>query len=458
MNYVFHVREWNIDFFNYLENSIISKEIESNIIWLTMTKVAYNILIFKKKNVYYLPELFERNTEVDNRQYIKQLDNFMFEKFHYGIQYIYELERFKPYSSKEAEKFISAHISTLIDIFPESSKMISLTCDHFVYIISAYINEYKGGQNYFIQPIGFPQNAQVIMQNPWDLNYFRNSPLEKNILQQYIESLDLDPKESIHYMKPQKLPSLGYSFIKRIRDLTTYKPTRSIFSYLEPSNTNIIPGRYTKKNKIDYNFDYLLETDIKIIASANKIFYYPLQFEPEMSILAYSPWIKSQREVIRLISQSLKKDDILLLKENPKMIGQRELSFYEEIDKNSNVKWAHPVTNSRVIIRSSFKVISITGTATIEAACLGINSMIFGYPPFRKLLIAEPVSDQPLNNFIDELYKIYSSEEILNYLNKNWGEFSESLFLGNFIPTYVNNHFTINESSILAKQFVNEVL
>jgi len=127
--------------------------------------------------------------------------------------------------------------------------MISLTCDHFIFYISAYINELKGGTNYFIQPIGFPQNAQVIMHNPWDLNYFRNEPLNEDHLNQYIQSLDLDPKVSIHYMKPQKLISLKHSIFKRFKDLTLNKTSKNIFTYLEPQTKNIIPGRFRQKKK-----------------------------------------------------------------------------------------------------------------------------------------------------------------------------------------------------------------
>jgi len=391
MNYVFHVREWNIDYFSQLEISIRNAEANSSFIWLTMFKSVINKL--SNKNIYYLPELFEKEIITDENS--KILDDYMFEKHNYGIQYIYETERFKP-TAVEAERFINSHISVLMKLIPENSKLISLTCDHFVYIISGYINEFKGGENYYIQPIGFPQNAQIIMHNSRDLKYFRKKPFENNLLQEYIDSLPLDPKFSIHYMKPQKLPSLKHSMEERIKELTKEKTKDNIFTYLEPKGKNIIPGRFTIKKNINYKFDYYFEDDInKLTGTTRKIFYFPLQFEPEMSILAYSPWYKSQLEIIRLISQSLKKDDILLLKENPKMIGKREIKYYDEISKYQNVKWAHPDINSRKIIRSSFKVISITGTATIEAACMGVNSMIFGYPPFRDLLISEPVSNQP---------------------------------------------------------------
>lgn len=457
MNYVFHVRDWNIDFYLNLENTLIEKDKNVEIVWLTMLKAAFNHLHTLNKKVYYLPDLFETNSEKANEN-IQILDGFILKNYNYGIEFLYEIERFKP-AVKFKTKFINGHINALMKIIPENSKLISLTCDHFVYIISAYINEFKGGTNYFIQPIGFPQNAQVIMHNPWDLNYFRKGPLKSDKpLTQYIQSLELDPKVSIHYMKPQKLISLKHSLFKRLKDLTLNKTSKSIFTYLEPRTNNLIPSRFRQKKKINYVFNYLLESDIKKAAEESNLFYYPLQFEPEMSILAYSPWYKNQLEIIRLISQSLKSGDLLLLKENPKMIGKRNNDFYNYIETFGNIRWAHPEINSRLIIRYSFKVISITGTATIEAACLGINSLIFGHPPFRNLLLEKPVAEQPLNRFTDILYKYYKKEEIIENVRLKWPEFSKSLFYGNFIPTYVNNKLTVNDSKQLAKQFFNEVL
>src|SRR5690606_29357811 len=137
------------------------------------------------------------------------------------------------------------------------------------------------------------------------------------------------------------------------------------------------PSRFKKRNLPAFLNHYPLDY---FINNYNKIFYFPLQYEPEMSILGYSPFYKDQLEVIRLISQSLDNGDILLLKENPKMIGNRTDDFYKKASSYHNVRWIVSSENSREIIRQSYKVVSITGTATIEAASLGIPSMVFGYP------------------------------------------------------------------------------
>ncbi|TLD41226.1 MAG: hypothetical protein JETT_2514 [Candidatus Jettenia ecosi] len=455
MNYVFQVRHWNIDFFLFLEKNLLSNHKEVNIVWFTMEKEAFTQLNMSHKNVFYLPAEFTKH-RIQDKTKLLDFDHWMYETYGYGVEFIYEIERFKP---KAAEKlnFINAHIDILHDLIPEKSKMVALSCEHFVYLISTYINKMKGGINYFIQPCGFPLNTQVIMKNPWNLFYFRTEPMDETPLDAYIASLTQSPMESIHYMKPQKMITLHASILQRIKK--TYRPklTYNMFSYLEAKPRNIIPGRFMQKKHIPYKFDYIQEKDLASLKEKGRIFYFPLQFEPEMTILAYSPWFKSQLEVIRLIGQSLKQGDILLLKENPKMIGKRGKHYYAEISQYNQVLWADPGLNSRNIIRNSFKVISITGTASIEAACLGINSMIFGYPPFKKLLIEEPVSDQKICDFIQTLYKAYTSEEIIRQVKKEWPEFSKSVFFGNFIPQYINDKFTISNSAILAGNFLKEV-
>lgn len=457
MNYIFQVRHWNLDFFVSLEKFLLSKQIETNIVWLTMEKECFLRLNTTRKNVFYLPELFSVHTSQENTNVLTDLDNWMYKTYGYSVEFIYEMERFKP-DAGDRLKFIQAHLEVLNRIIPEKSKFISLTCDHFVYYISAYINKMKAGTNYFVQPCGFPLNAQVIMENPFDLLQFRTEPLDELPVDAYIISLSQSPMESIHYMKPQKLISLKASFYKRIKKIFGARIEKNMFTYLEVYPTNIIPSRFRQKKHIPYKFNYIQEKDLQSLKEKGKIFYYPLQFEPEMSIMAYSPWFKSQLEVIRLISQSLKQGDILLLKENPKMIGSRDKHYYKEVYQFSQVLWADPTLNSRNIIRNSYKVISITGTAAIEAACLGVNSMIWGYPPFHKLLIERPIANQRLSDFTKILYKIHTPLEITDYLRKQWPEFSKSVFFGNFVPEYIDEKFDLKKSETLASIFYENVL
>ncbi|MEN7551138.1 hypothetical protein AAG747_24665 [Rapidithrix thailandica] len=459
-NYVFIVRPWNLSFFLSLEGLILQKEGHANIIWLTMQRKVINSLMKKGKNVHYLPEKLSmyKDDNLESSKVTKSFDIWMNKHYNFGINLLFDCERFRP-SQEQSNQFIKSHICTLNKLIPEKSVLVSLTCDHFVYFVSAYLNKMKDGHNFFVQPIGFPLNAQLIMESPWDVVNFRKEALPDCKLIEYIDSLQLAPEKSIHYMKKSKLPSLWESLAIKFKELKDASNIpNNIYTYLEKKRTNILPERILLKKIIPYNCRFINDEDLTKSKRSYNLFYYPLQFEPEMSILAYSPWYKDQLEIIRLISQSMNAEDILLLKENPKMQGIRKMDFYKEIDKFPNVKWAHPKLNSRLIIRNSDKVISITGTATIEAACLGINSMIFGYPPFRTLLKERPISEQKISNFKKILYNFYDAEDILDHLKSKWPQFSKGVLFANYIPQRQGNENTLMAPNNLAIQFYNEVI
>lgn len=454
MTYIFHVRPWFLDFFLYLEKFLIEDNRDTKIMFLTMNMDCFKKLNDKNRKVYYLPTELINNGKLGKGD-LECWEKKVFSRYNFGFNHLYQMERFKPVRKKDSNEFINSHIKWFIENIPDNSRLISLSCDHFVYMLSGIINSLKGGENYFVQPIGFPLQAQVIMDNPWEIKMFRALAVEKRYLDDYIDSLNSAPEKTIHYMKPQKMVSLRYSIKKRIEQIFTPSVRKNMFAYLEEKSNGIIPGRLKRKKP---NTDLYNDISNLEALSVNKLFYYPLQFEPEMSILAYSPWYQDQIEVIRLISQSLKTGDLLLLKENPKMIGRRKSEFNKEIKNFHNVVWANPKMNSREIIRNSFKTISITGTATIEAACLGKNSFVFGNPPFIDLLIESPISKQPISNFIDILYKEYSPDEIESKIKKGWIKYSKSLFFGDFIPQTINNRITLKSAKILSKKFFNEVL
>lgn len=454
MKYVFHVRNWNVDFFLALSEVLYSKLGSVSIQYLTMTYDCYQALKKHNCNVYYLPNEL-KEVKINDKFEIDTWEDKLHKRFGFGVNYLLQIERFKPAHKKYSPEFIHAHLKWFVENIPNDSQLISLSCDHFVYMLSGIINTLKGGENYYIQPLGFLLESQVIMKSPWDLNHFRSEALDKHYLADYLASLTLPPEKTIHYMKTQKMVTLRSSLKKRVQQLFTPSVKKNMFAYLEEKPKSIVPSRFKnlKPNTSLYND----VSDLRAL-NANNIFYFPLQFEPEMSILAYSPWYQDQIEVIRLISQSIKIGDVLLLKENPKMIGQRKRAFYKEIGSFYNVVWADPKMNSREIIKNSFKTISITGTASIEAACLGKNSLIFGYPPFRDLLVERPISSQRISAFIEILYKEYSDEEIDSQIKKEWASFSKSIFLGNFTPTLVNDKIGVNDSQTLAKRFSEEVL
>jgi len=458
MKYIFHIRPWFIDIFLELEEKILEKDTNATFLYLTMYKQCFNELKEKHKNTYYLPDEFKKFTSVNHAELCK-FDDLIYKHCGYRLNYLIETERFLP-KKVDIELFTYAHTKWFMENIKEKSYLISLSCDHFVYSLSGSINLIKGGENIYVQPVGFPINGNIVLSSPWQLKLINKYPLDKLYVYKYVESLKSPPTKTIHYMKPKpKIP-----LFSAIRN--RYRLSKNIFLkkiYLlileEKPNFNIIPDRIRKTKLPKFinlvGLDFINQKKI----SGSKIFYIPLQYEPEMSILSFSPFFKDQFELVRLTSQSISIIDIIIVKENPLMIGRRSIDFYKNLCKFHNVYIVEPSTNSREIIRHSFKVISITGTACIEAAFLGVNSLLFGLAPLRNLLIEDVLTNTSLSSYPAMLYKSHTQDEILLRATNSWEEISKSFIIGNFIPIPdKNNEYIIEDKGLLIESISSIML
>jgi len=465
--YTFIVREWNASFFVGLKSRIIENDTTATFQFLTMQHIAYEQMLDSElsgNEILYLPQFFD-SIMSDRKKYLG-IDDMLHAKYGFGINRLYDLERFKPERKDEVVDFKVKQTLGLAELFKEGSILVSLTMDHFVYVLCGFLNQSAGGDNFFIQPVGFPRNANAVFSNPWRLKKVKSN-LKGKELEEFISSLKLKPEESIHYMKKtsEKKSSLLKRIEIKIKGLRSKKRAQKYhglpFTYLDNQLKYLFNENHNKYTQAWYPSS-LSFNQIREKCKNVKVFYFPLQLEPEMSTLAYSPFVRNQLEIVRLVSMTLREGDLLLLKENPKMKGQRKQSFYDEIEKYDNVMWASFEINSREIIRIAFKTISVTGTACIESACLGKPSMIFGFAPWSNHLEQEPFSNKPITQLYSELYADFSSEVIQNKLCDSFLIYKDSLLLANFIPLgenenwncadLINTNFLIEETYKLLKE------
>ena len=444
-HYYIIVRDYACIFSKSIADIIHAQEPESVFHFITMHAYVqdyFEEIAESYIQVHYMPKLLEKcPSNIGNT---KKLDKFLFNKYNSGINLLYDIERFKP--QERPEEFISRHVDVLFSIIQEPGIVLSLTMDHFVFILTGMVNDYRGGNNIYIQPTGFPLNAYILMNNPWQpipvYLYEQNAKL----LPEYEQTLALHPKDSVWYMKVDEFSS---QLIDRARNkMERIKETRKL---------NKLRQKFTSYSYLDYLYiidrklhlsqetgehvptreTTLLELKEKYFGKV-KVFFYPLHLEPEMSILAYSPFFQNQLELIKLIAKSLKFGDILIIKENPKSL-YRGNAFYKVVDSLPNVFWIGKETNSREIIRFSNKLIGISGTAGIESALLGVPTMGIGFPPFYKLLAQKPFSFCPLNDIRSALYSEFSPSKIAEAFLDNWPEYSKSIVQLNLRPTAVNS-------------------
>jgi hypothetical protein len=129
--------------------------------------------------------------------------------------------------------------------------------------------------------------------------------------------------------------------------------------------------RNKRQSFIDKNF-------VSHISNFSNIVYFPLHLEPERVLLLGAPYYANQISVIENICKCLPVDYTLFVKEHPAQYyeGWRNIEFYEKIMDLPNVELIHPSLNSDYIIENSSLVISIRGTASLEAALKGKPSIV----------------------------------------------------------------------------------
>ena len=136
--------------------------------------------------------------------------------------------------------------------------------------------------------------------------------------------------------------------------------------------------------------------------TSKNYFYYPLHYRPESSSLSLSDGLDDE-VVIELISRWLPLGCTLAVKENSTMIEHRETKFYKKIKSIPSVELISNRTSSLDLIHNSLGVISLSGTALMEARFLGKPAAAVGKPEFSEI-----VNCNDLTGLKDFLVKCYN--------------------------------------------------
>ncbi len=110
-----------------------------------------------------------------------------------------------------------------------------------------------------------------------------------------------------------------------------------------------------------------------------KYIYVPLHVIPESSTTILSPIYINELFIIEALSKSVKSDQFIVVKEHWSMLGFRALGFYERIKKLPNVILIDPEQDKtpRYYIENSDLIVTISGSAALEGAMMGKNSLVF---------------------------------------------------------------------------------
>ena len=122
----------------------------------------------------------------------------------------------------------------------------------------------------------------------------------------------------------------------------------------------------------------------KNLTEMNYVFF-PLHAEPEIAISIFSMHYQNQIEVIRNISLSLPANFKLIVKEHPRNIGRRKITYYKKILQIPNVNLVEPGLNPSYIIANSKLVIVLSGFLAFEALMAKIPVISLGSAMYNML-------------------------------------------------------------------------
>lgn len=281
-----------------------------------------------------------------------------------------------------------------------------------------------------LHKLDFPENLEHVKSNNRNFDQLQDYLKSFNMQKQLI-----DHKNKFLSSKKEKIKAaLEFLFFTKNTNI------QNNFAYRGRTKLRVLYKEFfyslqTRKNE---NYLNMISSD-KIPTS--KFVYFPLHQEPERVLLIGSPFYTNQLETIRHIAKSLPIDYSLVVKEHPtqSIRGWHKPEFYQLIQNLPNVTLLHPSTQNDKIFKNCSLVISVNGTAGLEAAFYGKPSIIFtdlGYSILPSVNILNSISSLP--DLIRKTLKIkVNNNDVDRYVNLiEENSFDFDLF--KFITSYQN--------------------
>lgn len=128
-----------------------------------------------------------------------------------------------------------------------------------------------------------------------------------------------------------------------------------------------------RKIKIKWLDDYY-DTPVR----SDRFLLYPLHFHPESSTSILAGAYLNEYEVIRNIAFNLPQGIKLYVKDHVSAYGFPSISFYKKLKKLPNVRVLAPHEQTKLLIKQSIAVITLTSTVGYEALLLGKRVFLYG--------------------------------------------------------------------------------
>ena len=370
---------------------------------------------------------------------LKALDNELHQRLGAGLYLMLNSERFLPKEGELADQFLKKHVVILDRLVQPGTLSISAMYDHFCYWLAGSLANIRNGAHFAFVVCGVPGRRVLALRTPWQV--WQAAQIDDDGPHLTLESAKKDMEKPsatrMEYMGASQTPSVSIRCLNRLKEIRMNEKDYQAKSYF--ATRWHVWDRFLSIRKsaaIAKRNDSLMDITDEEGVPANKFIYVPLHVEPEASILMYSPWLRDQTELVRLIAQALPFGATVLVKENPKMLSQRSPEFLQYLKTIPGVQLIHPKCSSTYLSKKAVCTVSLAGTACLEAALLGKNSLVTGNPPFTLLLPEITVnSGKELHERLSSLVREQSCS-IKSISQQAWGCWLKASFKGSVVPLF----------------------
>jgi len=255
-----------------------------------------------------------------------------------------------------------------------------------------------------------------------------------------------------------KSGGLDYSIWKKIIPsikwmLKTFdKEYRQGYDHYGITRSSVIYVKILLDLKRRFRKKFLDNNSIKNIKNNEKFVFFPLQVEPERTIVYDAPFFANQLEMIKNIAKALPIDIKLYVKEhyNMRFRSWREVQFYKDLLRLPNVRLIHPSVNPEEILEKCSIVITTSSTAAMEAAFYEKSSIVFTDTVYSDLPSVYRIKDleelpEMINKALKTKVNLKDVNEFINLVERNSFDFDDFGFTNEILEKFHRGGFLINE-------------
>jgi len=185
-----------------------------------------------------------------------------------------------------------------------------------------------------------------------------------------------------------------------------------------------------------YRQKFLDKHASKKINPNDQFIYFPLQHEPERTLLLSAPFNTNQLEIIIQIAKSIPVGYQLFVKEHYSMRIEawRKRDFYKKILDLPNVKLIHPLMDGKELLKKCSLVATVAGTSSMEAGFFQKPSIVFANTSF---------------DYLPFVVRVKSFEELPNLIRSLLEKKFDFSLLGHYIQFNSENGINVNSMQMM---------